>query len=147
MFRPLILLYNCFWRCPWIFLTPGWMAFPQKLQFVFKHFTTVFLPVLPTHFINCSEVFTIPSHFWSRSSCIPFRCIVRYRRNIFVLSEMYCNSFTSWKTYLVIQTWRTVKWFRYPCHDIGCYPCTRKPVFGVSNQLRLKPACSATETS
>ena len=24
---------------------------------------------------------------------------------------------------------------------------TRKPVFGVSDQVRLKPACSATETS
>ena len=24
---------------------------------------------------------------------------------------------------------------------------TRKPIFGVSDQLRLKPACSATETS
>ena len=40
------------------------MAFPQKLQFIFKHFTTVFLPALPMHFIpmihiiNCSEVFT-----------------------------------------------------------------------------------------
>ena len=26
-------------------------------------------------------------------------------------------------------------------------PVTRKPVFGVCDQLRLKPACSATETS
>ena len=26
-------------------------------------------------------------------------------------------------------------------------PVTRKPVFGVSDQVRLKPACSATEAS
>ena len=26
-------------------------------------------------------------------------------------------------------------------------PVTRKPVFGVCNQVRLKPACSATGTS
>ena len=26
-------------------------------------------------------------------------------------------------------------------------PCHRKPVFGVCDQVRLKPACSATETS
>ena len=26
-------------------------------------------------------------------------------------------------------------------------PVSRKPVFGVRNQVRLKPACSATETS
>ena len=41
------------------------MAFPQRLQFVFKHFTTVILTgvanafyVQMIHMINCSEVFT-----------------------------------------------------------------------------------------
>ena len=31
--------------------------------------------------------------------------------------------------------------------DLNLSPVTRKPVFGVFEQVRLKPACSATETS
>ena len=94
------------------------MAFPQKKQqFVFKHFTTVFLSVLPTHFMY--RLFTwslvvrgLQNHpyFFTRSSYIPVRYVVRYLRKVFVWGEMYSYSFTSGKTYLVIQTWRIVKW-------------------------------------
>ena len=108
-------------------------GFCTELPFVFKHFTTVFLPVLPMHFmLQWSTLSTVVrclqnhSHFRSRSSYIPFRYVVRYRPNTFVLREMYCYSFTSGKTYLLIQTWRMVKWFQYPCHDVGCYPCFHK---------------------
>ena len=65
-------------------------------------------------------------HFRSGFSYIFFRYVVRYRRNIFVFKEMYCYSFTSRKTYLVIQTWWIVRWFRYPCYDVGCYPWQRR---------------------
>ena len=42
---------------------------------------------------------------------------------------MYCYSFTRGKTYLVIQTWRMVKWFRYPCYDVGYYPWFKEGIF------------------
>ena len=58
----------------------------------------------------------------SRLSYISFRYAVRYRRNVFVLWEIYCYSFTSEKTYLEIQAWRLIKWFRYPCYVADCYP-------------------------
>ena len=93
------------------------MAFPQKQQFVFKHFTTVFLSVLPTHFMYRLFTWSLVvrclqnhPHFLTRSSYIPVRYVVRYRRKVFVWGEMYSYSFTSGKTYLVIQTWRIVKW-------------------------------------
>ena len=38
----------------------------------------------------------------------------------------------------------TVQSFLYACY---MSPVTRKPVFGVCDQVRLKPACSATEAS
>ena len=104
------------------------MAFPQKLQFVLKHFTSYsvltvvanafYAPVI--HIFNC-RCLQNHLHFRSRSSYHPFRYVFRYCRNSFVLREMYCFSFTSGKTYHVIQTWRMVKWFRYPCHDVGSY--------------------------
>ena len=93
------------------------MAFPQKQQFVFKHFTTVFLSVLPTHFMHRLFTWSLVvrglqnhPHFLTRSSYIPVRYVVRYRQKVFVWGEMYSYSFTSGKTYLVIQTWRIVKW-------------------------------------
>ena len=65
------------------------MALPQKLQFVFKHFTTVFLPVLPTykpiiHIINCSGVFT--KSFTFQESILIYS--VQIRRQ--VLSKHFC---------------------------------------------------------
>ena len=93
------------------------MAFPQKQQFVFKHFTTVFLSVLPTHFMHwlfrwsfVVKCLQNHPHYLTRSSYIPVRYVVRYRQKVFVWGEMYSYSFTSGKTYLVIQTWRIVKW-------------------------------------
>ena len=93
------------------------MAFPQKQQFVFKHFTTVFLSVLPTHFMHRLFTWSLVvrclqnhPHFLTQSSYIPVRYVVKYRRKVIVLGEMYSYSFTSGKTYLVIQTWRIVKW-------------------------------------
>ena len=93
------------------------MAFPQKQQFVFKHFTTVFLSVLPTHFMHRLFTWSLVvrclqnhPHFLTQSSYIPVRYVVRYRRKDFVWGEMYSYSFSSGKTYLVIQTWRIVKW-------------------------------------
>ena len=93
------------------------MAFPQKQQFVFKHFTTVFLSVLPTHFMHRLFTWSLVvrclqnhRHFLTRSSYIPVRYVVKYRRKVFVWVEMYSYSFTSGKTYLVIQIWRIVKW-------------------------------------
>ena len=93
------------------------MAFPQKQKFVFKHFTTVFLSVLPTHFMHRLVTWSLVvrclqnhPHFLTRSSYIPVRYVVRYHRKAFVWGEMYSYSFTSGKTYLVIQTWRIVKW-------------------------------------
>ena len=93
------------------------MAFPQKQQFVFKHFTTVFLSVLPTLFMHRLFTWSLVvrglqnhPHFLTRSSYIPVRYVVRYRRKVFVWGEMYSYSFTSGKTYLVIQTWRIIKW-------------------------------------
>ena len=128
MFRSLILQYNCFWRCRWIFLTSGWMAFLQKLLFVFTSLQW-FLTVLQTHFMHRWSTWSTVvrclqnhAHFRSESSYISFRYVVGYRRNIFVLGEMYCYNFMSGKTYLVIQTWRIVKWFWYPSYHIGCYP-------------------------
>ena len=94
------------------------MAFPQKQQFVFKHFTIVFLSVLPTHFMH--RLFTwslvvrcLQNHPHSWLDPRIFRSdtyVVRYRRKVFAWGEMYSYSFTSRKTYLVIQTWRIVKW-------------------------------------
>ena len=49
-------------------------------------------------------------HFLTRSSYIPVRYVVKYRRKVFVWGEMYFYSFTSGKTYLVIKRWRIVKW-------------------------------------
>ena len=93
------------------------MAFPQKQQIVFKHFTTVFLSLLPTHFMHRLFTWSLVvrglknhPHFLTRSSYIPVRYVVRYRRKVFVWGKMYSYSFTSGKTYLVIQTWRIVKW-------------------------------------
>ena len=60
--------------------------------------------------IICSEVFENRPHFLTRSSYIPVRYVVRYRRKVFVWGEMYSYSFTSGNTYLVIQTWLIVKW-------------------------------------
>ena len=62
------------------------------------------------HMITCSEGFANHPHFSTRSSYISVRYVVRYRRKVFVWGEMYSYSFTSGKTYLVIQTWRIVKW-------------------------------------
>ena len=93
------------------------MAFPQKQQFVFKHFTTVFLSVLPTLFMQRLFTWSLVvrclqnhPHFLTRSSYILVRYVVRYRRKVFVWGEIYSYSVTSGKTYLVIQTWRIVKW-------------------------------------
>ena len=84
------------------------MAFPQKQQFVFKHFTTVFLSVLPTHFMHRLFTWSLVvrclqnhPHFLTRSSYIP----VRYVGEKCILIALRAE-----KTYLVIQTWRIVKW-------------------------------------
>ena len=42
------------------------------------------------HIINCSEVLKNQSQFKSRSSYIPFRYVIMFRRNFFVLRDMYC---------------------------------------------------------
>ena len=61
------------------------------------------------HMITCSEVFAKSPAFLDSILYIPVRYVIRYRRKVFVLGEMYSNSFTSGKTYLLIQTWRIVK--------------------------------------
>ena len=95
------------------------MAFPQKQQFVFKHFTAVLLSVLPTHFMHRLFTWSLVvrclqnhPHFLTRSSYIPVRYVITSgtAEKKFVWGEMYSYSFTSGKTYLVIQTWRIVKW-------------------------------------
>ena len=60
------------------------MAFPQKQQFVFKHFTIVFLSVLPTHFMRRLFTWSLVvgclqnhPHFLTRSSYIPVRYVCR----------------------------------------------------------------------
>ena len=105
------------------------IVFSQKLQFVFKHFTTMIITGVANSFMHRWSTWSTVvrciqnhPHSRSRSSYIPFRYVVRYRQNIFVLGEMYCYSFTSGKTYLVIQMGWIVKWFRYPCYDVGCFP-------------------------
>ena len=96
-------------------------TFPQKLQFVFKHFTTVFLPVLPTHFM----------HRWSTWSTV-VRCLQihpHFRGRSLYMSKHFCFVgavllyLSERKKLILIQTWRIVKWFRYPFYDIGFYPC------------------------
>ena len=46
-------------------------------------------------------------------------------------------------------SFRVPEWIQYNCkltsHNMGLY--ATKPVFGVSDEVRFKPACSATETS
>ena len=110
-----------------MFSTYGWMAFPQKLHFAFKHFATVILTGVANafyaqmiHMINCSEVFTKSSAF--QKSILIYSVQIHVCRQVPPKHEMYCYSFTGWKSYLVIQTWRMVKMFRYPCQDVGCYP-------------------------
>ena len=50
-------------------------------------------------------------HFLTRSSYMPVRYVCRQvSPKSFVWGVMYSYSFTSRKTYLVIQTWRIVKW-------------------------------------
>ena len=80
------------------------MAFPQKQQFVFKHFTTVFLSVLPAHCMHRLFTWSLVvrclqnhPHFLTRSSYIAVRYVVRYRRKVFVWGEVYSYSFTSGK--------------------------------------------------
>ena len=61
------------------------------------------------HMINCSEVFTKSSAFQETILIhfVQICCIVLPKHFYFVGGgEMYCCSFTSGKTYLVIQTWR-----------------------------------------
>ena len=85
------------------------MAFPQKQQFVFKHFTTVFnygaanaFYAQIIHMITCSEVFAKSPAFLD--SILVYSGQICWR-------EMYSYIFTTAaeKTYLVIQTWRIVK--------------------------------------
>ena len=77
------------------------------------------------HIINCSEVFTKSFAFQESILIYSVQICRQVPPKHFWLREMYCYSFTSEKTYLVIQTWLMVKWFRYPCHDVDCYPCLR----------------------
>ena len=83
-----------------------------------------FLPVLPTHFMHRWSTWSTVvrclqnhPHFMSRSSYIRQESPKHFCFEEDVLSY----SFTSEETYLVIQTRRMVKWFRYPCNDVGCY--------------------------
>ena len=95
-------------------------CFSQKLQFVFKHFTTVILIGVANvfcgqmiHMINCSEVFAKSSAFQELELCI-------FRSD---MSSGTAETFLFWrtciviallvkpdtcKTYLVIQTWMMV---------------------------------------
>ena len=70
------------------------------------------------HIINCSEVFTKSFAF---QESIPIYSVQICRQ--VPPKHFYFERCTSGQTYLVIQTWRMVKWFRYPYHDVGCYPC------------------------
>ena len=83
------------------------------------------------HMITCSEVFAKSPAFLDSILAYSGQIknnVVRYRRKDSVLGEMYCYSFTSGKTYLVIQTWRLVKWFRYPTY----FNCFRTTLFNHS---------------
>ena len=62
-------------------------------------------------------------HFWTRLLYLLSRFVVRHRLNCLVLVYIYLYYFTSGKTYFAFQIWRPLKWFRYPCYDVGCYPC------------------------
>ena len=76
------------------------------------------------HMITCSEVFAKSPAFLDS--------ILVYSGHIKIMSSGTaekilfwgsCSSFTNGKTYLVIQTLRIVKWFRYPCY-VNCVPTT-----------------------
>ena len=107
------------------------MAFPQKLQFVFKHFITVILTSVANafyaqmiHMINCNEVFTKSSAF--QESILIFRSDISGTAETFLFSgRCILIALRAKKPYLVIQTWRIVRWFWYLCYDIGCYPWDR----------------------
>ena len=88
------------------------MAFPYKLQFVFKYFTTVILTgdasafyAQIIHMINCSEVFTKSSAF-QESILIYSVQICRQEPQKTFLFSVRCIVITlrAEKTYLVIQT-------------------------------------------
>ena len=76
------------------------------------------------HIINCSQVFKKIN----RSSGVDLHI---FRSD---MSSCTAETFLFWgicivviglraeNTYLVIQTWRMVKWFQYPCPDVCCYP-------------------------
>ena len=64
-------------------------------------------------------------HFWTRLLYLLSRFVVRHRLNCLVLVYIYLYYFTSGKTYFAFQIWRPLKWFRYPCYDVGCYPCNK----------------------
>ena len=60
------------------------------------------------HMITCSEVFAKSPAFLDSILVYSGQICRQVPPKVFVWGEMYSYSFTSGKTYLVIQTWRTV---------------------------------------
>ena len=80
-------------------------------------------------------------HFWTRLLYLLSRFVVRHRLNCLVLVYIYLYYFTSGKTYFAFQIWRPLKWFRYPCYDVGCYPCFRFILVQKLNAFKVIVTC------
>ena len=78
------------------------------------------------HVINCSEVFTKSSAFQEsiliRSDMSPGTV-----ETLLFWGDILLQLNKRKNPYLVIQTWRIVKWFRYPYDAVGCYLCISLP--------------------
>ena len=79
------------------------------------------------HMINCSEVFTKSFAFQESILIYSVQICRQVPLNIFFFFFFFGGggciviALRAEKTYLAIQTWRMVKWFLYPCYDVGCY--------------------------
>ena len=72
--------------------------------------------------INCSEVFIKASAFQESTHIVSVQICRQVPPKDFLLSSRcIVIALRAEKTYLVNQTWRMVKWFRYPCYDVECY--------------------------
>ena len=72
--------------------------------------------------ITCSEVIAKSSAFLDSILVYSGQMSSGTAKNFLFLGTCTVTALRAEKTYLVIQTWRIVKWFRYPCYDGGCYP-------------------------
>ena len=80
------------------------------------------------HVINCSEVFTKSSAFQESILIHPVQICRRVPSKHFCFGgDILLQLNKRKKPYLVIQTWRIVKWFRYPYDAVGCYLCISLP--------------------